>query len=34
MTYGYSAIDVHTMGADLTLNSLKNLPKLVDAIEF
>lgn len=34
MTYGYSDIDVHTMGADLTLNSLKNLPKLVDAIEF
>ena len=34
MSYGYSDIDINSMGADLILDSLKDLPNLVDDIEF
>ena len=34
MSYGYSDIDINSMDADLILDSLKDLPSLVDDIEF
>ena len=34
MSYGYSDIDINSMDADLILDSLKDLPNLVDDIEF
>ena len=34
MSYGYSDININSMDADLILDSLKDLPSLVDDIEF